>query len=182
MKMVIGLGNYGPEFENTRHNIGYEIVKKAAGKLKWIKEAHWISTIDHKKNIMYVMPIDGMNVSGPSLEKLRKKYQIEVDDIIVIHDDMDFIPGQVKIKFDGGDGKHNGLKTIIENMGSNFCRIRVGIGKPKSSAGIDFVLGKFQPYERKLINAAIEDAAAAVNIILNESISSAMQFFNQKKR
>lgn len=183
MKLVVGLGNWGPEFNGTRHNIGFDTLDDFIKPYSFnedTKSFHHTYPINGHE-CMFVKPITGMNVCGPVVRELVEMFDLSVEDIIVVYDDMDFEPGQIKIKKGGGDGKHNGVKSIINHIGSDFIRVRVGIGKPKTKEqGIDFVLEPFTSPERKLIDSAIEKAVGAVNIIIKEGVSPAMVFFNRK--
>ena len=183
MKLVVGLGNWGKEYERTRHNIGFDVLDSLSNNVTWVKsnDAH-ITNIKHNKEVVLIKPITGMNINGPVVKKTMDMYNIPVEDVIVVYDDMDFAPGQIKIKKGGGDGKHNGVKSLIQHIGSNFIRVRVGIGKPKNKEdGINFVLEPFTKPERKLIDKAIEKAYGAINVIINEGVESAMLFFNKKE-
>lgn len=179
--MIVGLGNPEPEYNHTRHNVGFDTLDQMAGDAKWLDGGGYLYT-KTKPNVILVKPTTGMNSSGLPVRKAMVVHGVSVENVILIYDDMDFDPGQIKIKLSGGDGKHNGVKSLISNVGADFTRVRVGIGKPKHKGdGLNFVLGTFPKHQRKLINVAIDDAIAATNTIINEGAHSAMAFFNQKK-
>lgn len=177
--LIAGLGNKGAEYFNTRHNVGFETLNR-------LHKDIWLTADDyefgtHNSNIV-VKPSVGMNNSGVVVWYLQNILKIHTSDVIVIHDDMDFEPGRIKIKVGGGSGKHNGIKSIIENSDARFIRVRVGIGKPTSpKEGIDYVLGKFTKDEMVIMNASLSSAANAVNHILSDGVQSAMSVFNRKQ-
>ena len=124
-----------------------------------------------------------MNSSGLCAKDALGTIQNDITHIIVIYDDMDFSTGEVRVKVGGSSGKHNGVQSIINKIGPDFIRVRVGIGKPQGKdKGTDFVLGKFSGKERKLINNAIQLAAEAVNYIVKDGVQQAMNKFNQKEK
>ena len=180
--MIIGLGNFGAEFDLTRHNVGFEVLDNLNSKnKKWHKGEHNLWCLNNHLNAVMLKPTTGMNLSGVCAKDALEVLQDDMTHIIVIHDDMDFEPGQVRIKVGGGDGKHNGLKSIINKIGPDFTRVRVGIGKPNQREGIDFVLGRFSGKERKLIDEAIQLAAEAINWIVKDGVQQAMNRFNRKE-
>ena len=176
--IIIGLGNQGGEFDLTRHNVGFEVLDHLNSKKeKWNKGGNYLWCLNLHLNSIMLKPTTGMNLSGLAAKDAVNAVE-DAPHIIVIHDDMDFEPGQVRIKVDGGDGRHNGLKSIINKIGSNFIRIRVGIGNPPKEKGIDFVLGKFSGNDRKLIDNSIQAAAEAVSWVIQDGIQKAMNRFN----
>ena len=176
--IIIGLGNSGIEFDLTRHNIGFEVLDIINSKKeKWHKGENYLWCLNKYLNSIMLKPTTGMNLSGIAARNAIDAVA-DTANIIIIYDDMDFEPGQVRIKEDGGDGKHNGLRSIINKIGPNFIRVRVGIGKPPKDKGIDFVLGRFSGNDRKLMDDAIQDAAEAVSWIIQDGIQKAMNKFN----
>lgn len=147
MKLVIGLGNPGREYESTRHNIGFMIIDKYIGGTTDYKEK--FNSLYIKKNIngeevIFVKPTTYMNLSGKSVIQFMNFFKIEVDDIIVIQDDLDMNVGTFKLKKNSSDGGHNGIKSIISSIGSkNFARLKVGILNESKFNSADFVLKKF---------------------------------------
>lgn len=182
--MIIGLGNPEEEYENTRHNLGYCALDVLNSKnKKWNKGEHNLWCLNHHLNAVMLKPINGMNLSGLCAKDALETIQNDITHIIVIYDDMDFSPGEVRVKVGGSSGKHNGVQSIINKIGPDFIRVRVGIGKPQGKdKGIDFVLGKFSGKERKLINNAIQLAAEAVNYIVKDGVQKAMNKINQKEK
>lgn len=183
VSLVVGLGNYGNEFNGTRHNIGFEVLDKLnSNNKKWNPGEHGLWCLDNFNNAILIKPIVGMNASGIAIKDGHEAISPHHSyNTIIIHDDMDFEPGIVRIKFGGSDGKHNGVKSIIKHIGNRFVRIRVGIGKPISKEkGIDFVLEKFNSKERKIMDNAIELAAEAVVWVIQDGIEKAMCKFNRR--
>lgn len=180
MKLIIGLGNI--EHPGTRHNVGFDTLDAIHSNVPWKEVGGCLTKYVERLDAMLVKPVDGnMNSSGEALVSAFNNLKATADSVIVIYDDMDFQPGELKIKVGGGDGRHNGVKSLIKHIGADFIRVRVGIGKPKTKdEGLYFVLGTFTGPERKLIDQAIEQAAGAVEVIVKNGVQSAMSFFNQK--
>ena len=185
MKLVIGLSNYGAEFEGTRHNVGADVIDALRSRynIKFsAQKKTYIGFSLKKLNAALILPITGMNDSGMGVSFSCRDFDLTIEDSIVIVDDMDFEPGQVRIKRGGGPGGHNGLKSIIRHMGPEFIKVRIGIGKPKTKEqGAEFVLGEFKKSERKLIDHAITVAMGAVEHILIHGVDDAMRTYNQRQ-
>jgi len=178
--IIIGLGNYGSKYDLTRHNIGFSVLDYINSKAKWNLGEHNLWCINKFHNAILIKPITGMNLSGLAAKDIVEATNHNIENIIVIHDYMDFDPGQIKIKVGGGDGRHNGIKSVIKNIGPDFIRIRIGIGKPKTKEqGASFVLETFSSKERKLIDSAIDLAAEAVSWIIQDGVQKAMAKFNK---
>jgi len=182
----VGLGNPGAEYEGTRHNVGFEVIEELS-KRHGIKLSEWKFQSNYAlgkicgKNVLLAKPMTYMNVSGRAVSSLLKQYSIPFERLVVIYDDMDFDVGEVRIKPKGGPGTHNGMRSIIESLGTeNFPRIRIGIGSPGIS-GVEHVLSRFEPEERTLIAEAIQRAADGCEWILKEGISNAMNRINKPK-
>jgi len=189
MKIVAGLGNWGHEFEGTRHNIGYDVINALVNRHSsecrlFAEEGTSADSIIYKcekLGAILAMPITGMNDSGKPLKSLLNVTGLTAEDVILIYDDMDYEPGVVRVKSSGSHGRHNGVRSVIENIGKGFIRVRLGIGKPQSKEqGLDFVLGKFKKQERVLIDDAIITAMGAVEHIIQHGKDDAMNLFNRK--
>ena len=158
MKLIVGLGNPGNEYKNTRHNIGFELLDFIADKnnlsFKENKKFNSLEcelNIDGKK-IFIIKPLSYMNLSGTVVGKYAKFYGINEEDILVIHDDLDMEFGKIRIAYDSSSGGHNGIKDIINNIGSKeFTRLKVGISNNKDIDTKDYVLGKFSKEEREVL-------------------------------
>lgn len=185
MYAVIGLGNPGREYENTRHNIGFNTVDLLAdrngidiNKIKF-KSVYGKGRIGNE-SVLLLKPQTYMNNSGISVLELYKYYKIPIENILVVVDDIDIDFGAVRIKRKGSAGTHNGLKSIIYHLQRNdFPRIKIGVGSPPPEWDLaDFVLSRFQNKEEKTIKESIEVACESIETIIKEDIDKAMNKFN----
>ena len=193
MKLIIGLGNPGKVYAHNRHNIGFRCINYLA-RLHSIpvKQRQCQSQIGIGKiagvELLLAKPKTFVNVSGEAVRRLMRRYDIVVDDLLVIYDDLDLPPGKLRLRHGGSSGGHKGLKSIISALGSqDFCRIKVGIGRPTGEDGtaiadedgiISYVLGDFTPQEEKTIKPAVASVAEAIHCILTEGVVAAMNKFN----
>lgn len=183
--LVVGLGNPGEEYERTRHNVGAEVVETLArrhgGKLRRGRERALVDevTIDGSK-VALAVPLTWMNLSGESVAPLVRRYRVEPDGLVVVHDEMDLPLARIQVKAGGGLAGHNGLKSIVAHLHTqDFLRVRIGIGKPPGRReGVDHVLRRFAKSERELVDVAVEQAADAVEVIRAEGVTAAMNRFN----
>lgn len=190
MYLVAGLGNPGKQYERTRHNMGFDTIDE-------LVDRHRIpgSGIQHKamygkgmiagEKVILAKPLTYMNLSGDSVREFINYYKMDPEtELIVIYDDIDLEPGQIRIRKKGSAGGHNGMKSIISQIGTqNFYRVKVGVGaKPAGWDLADYVLGRFSTKEREEVDKAIEEAADAVEVILGEGIDAAMNKYNAKKK
>ena len=164
MWLVVGLGNPGTEYERTRHNIGFMTLDRLVG----MSGAHAASSssfhgeLFKKSNLLLLKPMTYMNRSGIAVAAVRQFYKIETDHVIVIHDDLDLPFGTLRFKKGGGSGGHNGLKSIDAMVGSDYIRVRMGIGKPPYKSQVtDYVLHEFSSQEQPLLAPWIDHAARA---------------------
>lgn len=185
MKLVVGLGNPGKKYERTRHNIGFEVIDRIQQKWKLdLAEQKFKGVYGVERNgtekIFVLKPLTYMNLSGESVVQLMNYFQIEIEDVLVIYDDLDLPPGQIRLRQKGGHGGHNGMKSIIQHLGSDkFNRIRIGIGRPDPGQSVpDYVLGKFPPSDLDKAEQAAERAAEAVDAWKDESFLKIMNQFN----
>ncbi|MBI5845270.1 MAG: aminoacyl-tRNA hydrolase [Deltaproteobacteria bacterium] len=182
-KLLVGLGNPGSEYRNTRHNVGFMVADAFAGKhgisLSGRKfDALWGKGMVDGTEVLISMPQTYMNLSGASVSRMADFYQITREDILVVHDDMDLPFGRIRVKEKGGHAGHNGLRSIISCLGgSDFTRLRVGIGRPSHSA-TDHVLGGFNPDERVLIADIVRLAVEAAEAVVLAGPILAMNRFN----
>ncbi len=183
MKVIVGLGNPGRKYSDTRHNIGYRVLEEIAGRFSIEKEeSRFDAIIGHIRidgeKVLLVKPLTYMNLSGKTVQPLVRWFKLDLDDLIVIYDDMDLPPGVLRLRAQGGSGGHKGMASIIERLGSQeFARIRIGIGRPDNEA-INWVLGKFSPNEQKLMEEVISQAVAAVECWVKQGIDRAMNEYN----
>lgn len=185
MRLVVGLGNPGSQYDDTRHNIGFAIIDHLARQHRfdsprvWKKAEVYRGTLGAHE-VLLVKPMTFMNLSGESVSAILRFYKLSPQDVIVIHDELDFTPGRVRLKPGGGHGGHNGLRSIAQHIGSDFCRIRVGIGKPgRASQGAGYVLARFDATDRLLLEPAIEAAATAAVSVVVDGLQRAMNTFNR---
>jgi peptidyl-tRNA hydrolase, PTH1 family len=191
-KLVVGLGNPGKEYAETRHNIGFAVVDRLAEKFdcslrkKWRFSAEVAeATISEGARVVLAKPQTYMNRSGSAVNALLQWRKIEPAELLVVVDDADLPLGQIRLRSSGGNGGHNGLRSIIEALGGNeeFARLRVGIGR-SGPVGADItghVLGKFAPQERESAGNAVATAVEAVECCLREGLTKAMNQFNRNK-
>ncbi len=190
MYLIVGLGNPGRQYEATRHNMGFDTVD-------CLIEKHNVPQGGVKFNAMYgkgiiggdkailMKPLSFMNLSGGPVRDMVNFFKIDPEkELIVISDDIDLEPGQLRIRKQGSAGGHNGLKDIIQKLGTqNFIRIKIGVGaKPQGWDLADHVLSRFPDSERKLVDEAIREAADAVEKIIAQGPDAAMNEYNRKKK
>jgi PTH1 family peptidyl-tRNA hydrolase len=161
MKLIVGLGNPGKQYENTRHNIGFMALDKYASennlsfKIESRFEGLITQTTYQGEKVILFKPVTYMNLSGRAIYKVVNYYKIDIDDILIIHDDLDLPTGKMRLREKGSSGGHNGLKSIIENLNTtNFKRVKIGISKNQNDI-IDYVLGKFSKTEMELLDQAL---------------------------
>ena len=189
MKMIVGLGNPGREYEHTRHNVGFDVISALAEKLEisagmWKAEhrAHTARGMIGSEKVILVKPQTFMNLSGEAVRELNDYYKLGgVSDIIVISDDVAIPTGNIRIRMKGSSGGHNGLKNIILHMGSeDFVRVRVGVGDSGGDM-VGHVLGHFSSEDAKKMSDAYKKAADAVCCIVTDGADVAMNRFNTRK-
>lgn len=185
--LIAGLGNPGPEYQYSRHNIGFMVIDQLA-KMHAVRmdKSEGGAITGHgvigDTGIIMAKPMSYMNLSGRPIGRLKLKYRMLYGDIIVIHDDIDLAFERLKIKMKGGDGGHNGLRSIIDALGDDsFIRIRMGVGRPQPGANtIEHVLGSFENDESGHLEQFIDKACKVVATILCVGAEDAMNRFNRK--
>jgi len=188
MFLIVGLGNPGREYAATRHNIGFDMITYLSDKYnismngKEGKAVVGKGVIDGQKVIL-VQPQTFMNLSGESVRALMDYYKLDLEDLIVIYDDISLDVGSVRVRPKGSAGGHNGIKNIIQHLGSQeFARIKIGVGgKPEGGDLVKHVLGRFSKEEDGMIRDVFEIAEEAVLAMLWEDVSAAMNKVNGKK-
>lgn len=185
MYIVVGLGNPGKQYENTRHNVGFNVIDI-------LSKEYGISVtkIKHKaligegrigtEKVILVKPQTYMNLTGETLIDIYKYYKVDLSNIIVIYDDIDLEVGKIRIRKKGSGGTHNGMRSITKCLGStDFPRIRVGVSKPRLGQDLaDFVLSRFRKEEAENIENGLEKSYRAVDAIIRENIDIAMNKYN----
>lgn len=186
MKMIVGLGNIGTRYDETRHNTGFMVVDQLArdyhlGAFTHLKqEAVAVSGVINGEKVMLVKPTTFMNDSGRAVGPLVDYYDIDLDDLVIVNDDLDMPVGKVRLKTHGASGGHNGLKSIISALGTkNFNRVKVGIDHPQHGTVVSHVLGKFSKEERPKFDQAVEQAEHALEDWINgEDFAKLMNVYN----
>ncbi len=187
VKIVLGLGNPGREYEFTRHNLGAKALVVACDRrgLRLVPSLRSRSLLaEHRDGldvVAYAFPQTYMNNSGEALRGLMRRYKLATPkDLIVLHDELDLPPGVVRVKAGGGVAGHNGLKSIVANFGSSeFLRIRIGIGRPVGSQSVvDYVLTRLSARDMESFDTSINLAADALDVLLAKGVEVAMNEFN----
>ncbi|HHY99934.1 MAG TPA: aminoacyl-tRNA hydrolase [Sedimentibacter sp.] len=183
MYIIAGLGNPGKEYTNTRHNSGYMVLEYLAEKLdvklnKLKFNSVYGETSINGEKVMLVKPVTYMNKSGMAIGEIIRFYKIPTENLVVIYDDIDIPLGTLRIRPNGSAGTHNGMKSIISAIGSEFPRIRIGIGRNQEMDLADYVLQEFSPSERDILAPIIERAGEAALEIIKKDVESAMQKYN----
>jgi PTH1 family peptidyl-tRNA hydrolase len=188
MRLIVGLGNPGSQYENTRHNAGFMLVDKLAGEFgisvnKNKFDVRYGRGIIEGCEVMLAKPLAFMNRSGWPVQKLAAYFKINSKDLMVVHDDIDLAFGRLQIKEKGGHGGHKGLQSIINAVGEDeFVRLRIGIGRSEAGDSVsDYVLGPFFGDESKRLDSVLIRARDAVVTILKEGSKTGMNRFNRKK-
>jgi PTH1 family peptidyl-tRNA hydrolase len=182
--LIVGLGNPGPEYSGSRHNVGFQCVR-------WLARKHGLSFDGSRahariaqgtilgKPVVLARPQTFMNLSGQAVKGLLQWLRLTTSDIVVIHDDLDLPLGRLRLRPGGSAGGHRGIRSIIDSLGSqDFARLRVGIGRPEGNDAVDYVLGDFNAAERQVMAESYARAAEAVDCILSQGLEAAMNRFN----
>ena len=186
--MIVGLGNPGKEYDRTRHNVGFRVTELLAGELKTkidrLKfKALMRQVTSQGQKLLLVQPQTYMNLSGAAVSALATYYKIKPERIIVIFDDISLPVGRIRVRRDGSAGGHNGMKSIIQSLGTDqFPRVKVGVGaKPHPDYDLaDWVLSKFSSQEEKLLAPAVENAMEASLKIITDGVEKAASAYNGK--
>ena len=199
MRVVVGLGNPGARYEETRHNVGFRVADRLAKAPGYVFRADRSGALvaagrlpprpDGSEGavgtILIVKPQGFMNLSGEEVGRLLRWHRLAADALIVVHDDLDLEPGRIQIKNGGGHGGHNGLRSIIDHLGTGaFTRVRVGIGRPPRNGedAAEYVLSPFTKTERPLIEEAVGRADEAAAMLAEGRTAEAMNRFNVRLR
>lgn len=185
MYLIVGLGNPEPEYSRTRHNMGFltinELAKKYQIELSRNKfEGIYGTGIIENKKVILLKPQTYMNLSGKCIRQFVEFYQIPMDNLIIIYDDIDTEKGAIRIRKKGGPGTHNGMKSVVEQLqNGEFPRVRVGIGSPTyKNDMINYVIGNVEKEEFEILEKATKVAADAVSTIIKENLDKAMNKYN----
>ena len=184
--IIVGLGNPGPAYTNTRHNVGFVAIDRLAEKLgvkiDRVKYSAYTATAAiGGKTVLLMKPTTFMNLSGQAVRQAARYYAIEPEKVLVIFDDVSLAPGRIRVRADGSAGGHNGIKSIISELGSQaFPRVKIGVGeRPHPDYDLaDWVLGKFSSEDRKKIETAVENACGAVEALIEKGVTEAANRYN----
>ncbi len=187
MKLIVGLGNPGPEYKNTRHNVGFMAVEAMASRFGVDKQqSKYNAMLGHcsikGEKALLLKPLTYMNLSGRSVLPAMQFYKLNPEQLMVIYDDMDLAPGQLRIRKSGGAGGHKGMLSIINSLGTQeFPRMRIGIGRPEHHNNVDWVLSKLDREDQEIIQSTVESTVDAVEKWIKLGIDAAMNEFNRRE-
>ena len=188
MKLVVGLGNPGKEYQNTRHNMGFSFVDFYLSKKKvsenWKKKFNgfYLKTTIQEEEVIFLKPQTYMNLSGDSVFQFMDYFHIPVEDVLVISDDLDLKIGNFKLRSGGSSGGHNGLKSIESHIGSSFKRLKIGISKNLDGDTKDYVLGHLSKEDSEAINQLYQTLCSVLDDYFVISFDALMNRYNQKNR
>lgn len=184
MHLLVGLGNPGPEYERTRHNLGFRVLEHLAHRLgvRFRPGPHrgwWARGVAEGRPVVLLLPQTFMNASGECVGPALRELGIPPSQMIVVCDDMDLPLGVLRLRPQGGHGGHNGLRSVVAQVGEGFPRLRLGIGRPPpEQTPIEYVLGAFQPEEGEVVHAMVERAAEALVQAVGHGVEWAMSRYN----
>ena len=187
MKLIVGLGNPGVLYQWSRHNIGFQVVDRLAGInhiqicTRRFKTRYGLGRIDSQK-VVLTKPMTFMNLSGEAVKRVSDFFRVGIEDLIIIHDDLDLPFGRLRIKRRGGDGGHQGVRSIIETIGgNNFLRLKVGIGRPpRGMEAADYVLSSFDEVQKQHLDQILSQAAEALVVMIKEGLETALNRYQRK--
>jgi len=186
MLLLVGLGNPNPNNTNNRHNVGFLLIDEINKKFKLSKQKPKFKGLlttgnINEQKVYAIKPLTFMNSSGICIKELIEYFKIDVKDVFVFHDDMDIDLGKVKVKFGGSNAGHNGIESIDKNIGKNYSRIRIGIGRPqKDSMGADYVLDNFSNEEKDNMQEVAKNIIGSLSILINKDLDLFSSKINQK--
>ena len=187
MLLFVGLGNPTPDSENNRHNIGFKVIDAINKKFSLSKQKPKFkglltTGIIEDEKIYAIKPLTFMNNSGICIRELLEYFKIDVEDVIVFHDDLDIEFGKIKAKFGGSDAGHNGIASIDKFIGKDYSRVRLGIGKPKTKMEVsDYVLQNFDEEEINNIEQILENITDSISILIKKKLDLFSSTVNNKK-
>lgn len=184
--LVVGLGNPGVKYLNTRHNVGFKVLDllcREEGVELSERDSYFVGKGPvGGDRVVFLKPLTFMNRSGTAVKKAIRKYNLTPETLIVVHDDLDLPSGALKVRKSGSSGGHKGVESIIQEIGTrDFIRVKVGIGRESGIPVEQYVLGSFKPFERDLIRDAIIKSVEAVRSVLSDGADKAMNRFNRTK-
>ncbi len=183
MTLFVGLGNPGSAYEDTRHNIGFKVIDKLVDDLgaRDVSKTAFHGTLFRTSQSLFLKPATYMNLSGKSVLPVKNFFKVELEDIIVIHDDIDLPFGAVRFKRGGGHGGHNGLKSLDSMIGKEYLRVRVGVGKPLYKSQVaDYVLSDFTPEEKQQLPKLQQHVANACKKLVEDALNRVQSLYSLK--
>ena len=186
MMLLVGLGNPNPDNSNNRHNVGFLVIDAINEKFQLSKQKPKFKGLlttgkINEQKVYAIKPLTFMNNSGVCIKELIEYFKINVKDVFVFHDDMDIHIGKVKVKFGGSNAGHNGIDSIDKNIGKNYSRIRIGIGRPKNnSTGEDHVLNNFSIEEKGNVEEVAKNITESLSVLINKDLDLFSSKINQK--
>ena len=186
MLLLVGLGNPNPNSSNNRHNVGFSVIDAINDKFKLSKQKPKFKGLlttgkINEQKVFAIKPLTFMNSSGICVKELIDYFKIDVKNVFVFHDDMDIDLGKVKVKFGGGNAGHNGIDSIDKNIGKNYSRVRIGIGRPqKNSTGADHVLDNFSGDEKNNVQEVTKNILDSISILIDKDLDLFSSKINQK--
>jgi len=183
MTLFVGLGNIGTQYEETRHNIGFKVIDVLASDFgaRDISKNAFHGQVLRSSSTLFLKPNTYMNLSGKSAQPVKQFFKIELEDVIVIHDDIDLPFGALRFKRGGGHGGHNGLKSLDTMIGKDYLRVRIGVGKPEYKTQVtDYVLGNFNEEEDKVLSLLISHVQKACKLLLEEDLNKVKSLYSLK--
>lgn len=194
MKLIVGLGNLGEKYDNSRHNVGFTVLDHLLQKVEKVKETFWEKNTKFKayikevelegEKVILMKPATFMNESGRAVQSYAAYFKIQSEDIYIIHDELDLPLGKIRVRFGGSGGGHNGVNSVIEHLGTDkFLRIRCGIGKEAREHTThdtsDYVLGTFEPHEKGKVKTMISHAVKETLLLQKHGIDLYMSKYNK---
>jgi len=188
MTLFVGLGNPGSQYENTRHNIGFKVIDKLvddcainASPARDISKTSFHGKLCRSASSLFLKPTTFMNLSGKSVQPVKHFFKVELEDVIVIHDDIDLPFGAVRFKRGGGHGGHNGLKSLDAHLTKEYLRVRVGVGKPEHRSQVsDYVLHDFNEDETQVLESLINHVAKACKVLTDQALNEVKSKYSLK--
>ncbi|HWP94950.1 MAG TPA: aminoacyl-tRNA hydrolase [Gammaproteobacteria bacterium] len=188
IRLIVGLGNPGPDYAHTRHNAGFwlldELVRRHGGAFSEERKFHGdvARTVIAGHDVRLLKPMTYMNRSGLAVQAFAAYLKVQPQEILVVHDEIDLPVGVVRLKWSGGHGGHNGLRDVSRHLGEDYRRLRIGVGKPQDNRDvIDYVLKRPTAEEQPLLDAAVAAAADAVPVMLRDGFERAMQMLHSRE-
>jgi PTH1 family peptidyl-tRNA hydrolase len=184
LRLVVGLGNPGKEYEGTRHNIGFEIVDELVRREggSWEEDRKWRAQKFRGAGVLFLKPLTYMNLSGEAVRKAADFFKISPQQVLVVYDEMSLPLGRLRLRESGSAAGHNGIRSVMEHLGTDSVpRLRVGIGSSGPGGAVGHVLGRFSPAERELVSAVVVESVKAVHSVWEDGLQVAMNRFNGTK-